>query len=93
MHATARDELEQLKNLLDAWASTPDSVRRLSVWRQHGCAGLQASLPARYLTALTGLIDRLEASALFAEESCSFSQKDLLDSLRTWIAHADKALG
>ena len=34
------------------------------------------------------LLDRLEAGALFSEESCSFSQKDLLDSLQLW---ADKA--
>ena len=30
----------------------------------------------------------LVASALFAEESCSFSQQDLLDSLQLWL---DKA--
>ena len=37
---------------------------------------------------LGDLLDRLEASALFSEESCSFSQKDLMDNLRVW---ADKA--
>jgi len=37
---------------------------------------------------LHGLVDRLESSALFSEESCSFSQHDLLDSLQLWI---DKA--
>jgi len=34
------------------------------------------------------LMDRLESSALFSEESCSFSQRDLIDSLQMW---ADKA--
>jgi len=33
-------------------------------------------------------MDRLESSALFSEESCSFSQRDLIDSLQMW---ADKA--
>ena len=48
---------------------------------------LLAALPPRYGEVLLNLIDRLEASALFTEESCSFSQKDLLDNLRLW---ADK---
>jgi len=51
---------------------------------------LRAALPARYDEVLLGLLDRLESGALFAEESCSFSQQDLLDSLRLW---ADKAGG
>jgi hypothetical protein len=42
---------------------------------------LQA-LPPRYGEVLLNLLDRLESSALFTEESCSFSQKDLLDNLR-----------
>jgi hypothetical protein len=37
---------------------------------------------------LQPLLDRIEASALFCEESCSFSQKDLLANLQMW---ADKA--
>lgn len=49
---------------------------------------LRAALPARYDEVLLGLLDRLESGALFAEESCSFSQKDLVDSLQMW---ADKA--
>ena len=46
------------------------------------------ALPARYREVLFNLLDRLESSALFSEESCSFSQKDLLDSLQMWV---DKA--
>ena len=49
---------------------------------------LLAALPPRYGEVLLNLIDRLESSALFTEESCSFSQKDLVDSLRMWV---DKA--
>ena len=49
---------------------------------------LLAALPPRYTEVLHGLLDRLESSALFSEESCSFSQKDLLDSLQLWT---DKA--
>ena len=49
---------------------------------------LLAALPPRYAEVLHGLLDRLESSALFSEESCSFSQKDLLASLQMWV---DKA--
>lgn len=49
---------------------------------------LLAALPPRYGEVLLNLLDRLESSALFSEESCSFSQKDLLDNLQMWV---DKA--
>ncbi|CAB5705650.1 Uncharacterised protein [Delftia tsuruhatensis] len=49
---------------------------------------LLGALPPRYGEVLLNLLDRLEAGALFTEESCSFSQKDLLDNLQIW---ADKA--
>jgi len=51
---------------------------------------LLAALPPRYGEVLLNLIDRLESSALFTEESCSFSRKDLLDHLQAWV---DKARG
>jgi hypothetical protein len=53
-------------------------------------AELLAALPPRYGEVLLNLLDRLESSALFSEESCSFSQKDLLDNLQVWV---DKARG
>jgi hypothetical protein len=51
---------------------------------------LLAALPQRYTLVWHDLLDRLESSALFTEESCSFSQVDLLDSLSMWLdkAHA-----
>ena len=51
-------------------------------------ATLLAALPPRYSEVLLNLMDRLESSALFSEESCSFSQKDLVGSLQMWV---DKA--
>ena len=53
---------------------------------------LLAALPARYAEVLHGLLDRLESGALFSEESCSFSQKDLIDSLQMWLDKAATAL-
>lgn len=49
---------------------------------------LLAALPPRYAEVLHGLLDRLESSALFTEESCSFSASELHASLQTWV---DKA--
>ncbi|WP_233261136.1 hypothetical protein [Limnohabitans sp. WS1] len=45
-------------------------------------------LPEKFGLVLGNLLDRIESSALFSGESCSFSQKDLLDNLQLW---ADKA--
>ena len=53
---------------------------------------LQAALPPRFAEVLLNLLDRLESSALFSEESCSFSQKDLLDSLQLWTDKARERL-
>ncbi|MEN9385174.1 MAG: hypothetical protein RL323_2317 [Pseudomonadota bacterium] len=53
-----------------------------------GQTSLTQRLPPAFETVLVNLLDRLESSALFAEESCSFSQTDLWDSLQMWV---DKA--
>ena len=49
---------------------------------------LLAALPPRYGEVWLGLLDRLESSALFSEESCSFSQSALLDNLDMWLQKA-----
>jgi len=49
-------------------------------------------LPARYGDVLNQLLDRMESSALFTEESCSFSQKDQLASLQIWLDKARQQL-
>jgi len=53
---------------------------------------LLAALPPRYGEVWLGLIDRLESSALFSEESCSFSQSSLLDNLDGWLVKASEKL-
>jgi hypothetical protein len=57
----------------------------IRLWRTQAAT---LALPARFDEVLQPLLDRIEASALFSEESCSFSQKDLLASLQMWT---DKA--
>jgi len=53
---------------------------------------LLAALPPRYSEVLLGLLDRLESSALFTDESCSFSQRDLFDSVQLWLDKATAQL-
>lgn len=53
---------------------------------------LLAALPARFADVLLQLLSRLESSALFTEESCSFSRQDLLDSLQLWLDKTAQAL-
>lgn len=53
---------------------------------------LLEALGPRYREVLLQLLDRLESSALFSEESCSFSQQGLLDNLQVWLDKAHSQL-
>ncbi|MBL0920272.1 MAG: hypothetical protein IBJ14_16345 [Hydrogenophaga sp.] len=53
---------------------------------------LLAALPPRFGEVLHGLLDRLESSALFDGESCSFSQRDLHEHLSGWLTQAERRL-
>lgn len=53
---------------------------------------LLAALPPAFGEVLGQLLDRLESSALFSEESCSFSQQGLIDHLQVWIDKARSRL-
>lgn len=60
------------------------------IWRAQ--TSLLAALPQHYATVMEDLLGRLEAGSLFTEESCSFSQTDLLLSLETWLVKARQTL-
>jgi hypothetical protein len=60
------------------------------MWRAQ--TGLLADLPQRYAQVMEDLLGRLEAGSLFTEESCSFSQQDLLDGLESWLGKAQQTL-
>ncbi|WP_027475290.1 hypothetical protein [Curvibacter gracilis] len=53
---------------------------------------LLAALPPAFSEVQGQLLDRLESSALFSEESCSFSQQGLIDHLQVWIEKARSRL-
>lgn len=79
--------LNALQVALTALRTAPEQLRAFVELARSQTALLNA-LPPRYTEVFHGLLDRLESSALFSEESCSFSQHDLLDSLQLWL---DKA--
>jgi hypothetical protein len=59
-------------------------------WRAQ--TALLADLPARYEQVMEDLLGRLEAGSLFTEESCSFSQEDLLGNLTAWLDKAQQTV-
>ena len=85
----ATRQLQQLRSGFEQLTQAQISAAALSQQARAATELLQ-TLPPRYGEVLFNLLDRLESSALFTEESCSFSQKDLLDNLQMW---ADKAQG
>ncbi len=88
-HAAVMAQLDELQSALRNLAQSTLSAGAFSALVERQSV-LLAALPARYAEVLNGLVTRLESSALFTEESCSFSHRELLDSLQMWV---DKARG
>ena len=82
--ATIRDALTTLRK--DA------TTDRTFVHTARSQEALFKALPPKFEEVWLGLVDRLESSALFNEESCSFSQTDLLDSLAMVLDKAEAKL-
>ena len=88
---THTQTLDALQDALQRLQRGELSAAGLSHWARDQQPLLDV-LPNKFSVVLNGLLDRLESSALFAEESCSFSQQDLLDSLRLWVDKARQQL-
>ncbi|PIF20563.1 MULTISPECIES: hypothetical protein [unclassified Acidovorax] len=89
MTDTAHTQLTTFTQALQAFERGDHTAATLSTLAREQTT-LLAALPPRYSDVLLNLLDRLESSALFSEESCSFSQKDLVANLTMW---AEKAQG
>ena len=83
----ATQQLQQLRLGCEQLANQHLAPAALSQ-QARAATGLLQALPPRYGEVLFNLLDRLESSALFTEESCSFSQKDLTDNLLLWVEKA-----
>jgi hypothetical protein len=84
---SAQAQLQMFQDALERFRAGGLAAHGLSDLAR-GQSALLAALPEKFSEVLHQLMDRLESSALFSEESCSFSQRDLIDSLQMW---ADKA--
>jgi len=89
MTDTAHTQLTTFTQALQAFERGDHTAATLSTLARQQTT-LLADLPPRYSEVLLNLLDRLESSALFSEESCSFSQKNLVANLTMW---AEKAQG
>lgn len=89
-HSAPLQAVQQLAQLRAGFAQlAQQQISAAALGEQARASGaLLTTLPSRYSEVLLNLLDRLEASALFTEESCSFSHKELFDTLDQW---ADKA--
>lgn len=83
----AAQQLAQLRTGFTQLAQQQLSAAALGA-QARASGALLTTLPPRYAEVLLNLLDRLEASALFTEESCSFSHRELTNGLLEW---ADKA--
>jgi len=83
--------LASLRQALAQLRSNAINVQAFSATARAQDDLLQA-LPPAFGPVWHQLLDRLESSALFSEESCSFSHGDLLDSLTMWLDKAELRL-
>ena len=91
MTDTAHHQLATLREALQTFERGEHTAATLSALARQQTA-LLAALPPRYGEVLLNLLDRLESGALFSEEGCSFSQKDLVANLQVWVEKARGSL-
>ena len=83
----AAEQLTQIETKLAALQAGQIRTTELTD-AARGASSLLSSLPPQFEQVLNNILDRLESSALFTEESCSFSQSGLLENLGVWIEKA-----
>ncbi|PAT36763.1 hypothetical protein [Vandammella animalimorsus] len=83
--------LGQMQQRLQQLRQQPQQAGDFSQWAL-AQSDLLGALPAQFGAVLRDLLNRLEASAMFAEDSCSFSQGELYQSLQLWLDKAGERL-
>jgi len=80
------------KTMLERYQTQSISMLEFTSWARDWSTQVLQSWPQEqmhsrgaYADLWMDLLDRLESSALFTEESCSFSQADLLLSMGKWV--------
>lgn len=82
------DRLSELPATLDDFAQGAMSLHDLARNWRDAASTHEPALPQRYLDVLERVLNQLESAALFTEESCSFSQADMVAALSDWLARA-----
>ncbi|HEX4879723.1 MAG TPA: hypothetical protein VFV39_07760 [Limnobacter sp.] len=91
------DPLLRIKNLSDSLENNEFETSTALVEAFRREKDLLAELPAVFEGALESILERLESSAMFSGESCSFSQSDMVAALTVWLdkarSYLEKQLG
>lgn len=82
------DRLSSLPTTLDEFARGTMSLHDLARNWRDAANTHEPALPQRYVDVLERVLNQLESAALFTEESCSFSQGDMVAALADWLARA-----
>jgi predicted solute-binding protein len=83
--------LQTMQQSLNALRENTISTTELcKTWRAQ--TGLLEQLPPQYKQVMEDILGRMEAGSLFTEESCSFSQEDLVTTLDMWLDNAERTL-
>lgn len=82
------DQLSTLPATLDAFKQGSLPLNELARQWRSAAQGHEPALPPRYHEVLERILTQLESSALFTEESCSFSQTDIVNALGEWLTKA-----
>jgi hypothetical protein len=85
------DRLSALSATLDEFSQGAMPLNDLARNWRDAAHTHEPALPQCYLDVLERMLNQLESAALFTEESCSFSQADMVAALADWLARA-KAL-
>ena len=81
--------LARMREALDAYvAGGTDTDSFIRSWRE---AAESLALPPAYGVALDDMLRRLQMSAVFAQDSCSFSASAITDRLTVWLQKASQA--
>lgn len=85
MNNVPADPLLRIKKLTEALENEEfqNAGELVFAFRQE--KDLLHELPAVFEGALESILERLESTATFTEESCSFSQSDFLAALNIWL--------
>lgn len=90
--APALTALERLQPALQAARQDTAAVSAFIQAANTDMRPLLDALPPRFAEVWRDLLNRLESGALFDEESCSFSRRELLEQLQVWTDKARQHL-